>query len=239
MITAAIIIGLVVILYWLYMSPFSQVFGRFPYKASTTKKAIALTFDDGPNEPFTSQLLDYLDEQKVRATFFVVGDCASKYPEVVKRIIKAGHVVGNHSQSHKFGKYFSQPGFAHEIAMAQTTISELIGKTPALFRPPWLLRQPWLLKTAKQAGLQVVSGEFCSALEVMQVDGAKIAHATLSKVHPGSIIIFHDGFDARGGNRAQTIAAVKQIIPELKKTGYSFVTVDELLNVPAYQKVVE
>lgn len=229
------LVVIALIKYWLFMSPFSQTFGAFPYRGKTNKKVIALTFDDGPNKPFTNELLDFLKEENVKATFFMVGVCVNKHPELAKRAIVDGHVIGNHSYSHKFTKYFTDLTFDNEIAMAQQTISSIIGKKPALFRPPWLLHHPWILKTARKHGLVTISGEFSSSLEVAQVDGAKIANTTIKKVRPGSIIIFHDGFDAKGGNRAQTIAAVKLLIPKLKADGYSFITVDKLLNIAPYQ----
>lgn len=221
------------------MSPFSQLFGKFPYRAKTNQKVIALTFDDGPNDPFTTELLDYLAKEKVKATFFVVGSCAERYPNTVKRIVKDGHIIGNHSLSHKFTNYFKNPSFRTEITKNQDIIYKLTGKTPALFRPPWLMRQPMILKTVKKLGLSPVGGEFCSNLEVLQVSSKKIASDTMKKIRPGSIIIFHDGYDGKGGNRRQTIDAVKQLIPELKKAGYTMTTVDKLLDIPAYQSMVK
>ncbi len=240
MVVIALAIPVIIIsLYWLYMSPFSQLFGKFPYKAKTKEKVIALTFDDGPNDPFTSELLDYLAKEKIKATFFVVGNAAEQHPLVVKRIITDGHVIGNHSMSHRFTNYFRDPTFAKEIIKNQEILHKLTGKKPALFRPPWLMRQPALLKTVKKLDMHPVGGEFCSNLEVFQVASQKIAQDTMKKIRPGSIIIFHDGYDGKGGNRRQTIDAVKLLVPELKKAGYTMTTVDKLLKIPAYQQVVK
>ncbi|HSX44633.1 MAG TPA: polysaccharide deacetylase family protein [Candidatus Saccharimonadales bacterium] len=216
------------------MSPFSQVFGSFPYQVKTKQKVVALTFDDGPNEPYTSALLDILDRQKVKATFFMVGKCVERYPEIVKRVAQTGHTIGNHGWSHQFGRYFIEPSYRHQIDKTQVLINKTIGQTPALFRPPWLWRQPMLMTTVKQKGLQIVSGRFGHELEVFQPSAKIMAKRTLKKVRPGAIIIFHDGFDARGGNRHQTVEAVRLIIEELKRQGYQFVTVDQLLVIKAY-----
>lgn len=230
----AVLIVMIAIKYWLFMSPFSQVFGAFPFHIKTIKKVVALTFDDGPNQPFTGDLLDFLGSQNIKATFFVVGSCAEKFPEIAKRIVAEGHTIGNHSYSHKFSNYL-RPGFEAELTKTQAVVKKITNKTPALFRPPWLMHHPGIFKVAKNLGLTVVSGEFCNSREVAQIEASKIAATTIKKVKPGSIIIFHDGYDAKGGNRAQTIAAVKLVVPKLKAAGYSFVTVDKLLSIAPYQ----
>jgi peptidoglycan-N-acetylglucosamine deacetylase len=223
--------------YWFFMSPYSQSFGPFPYKKRTSQKLVALTFDDGPNDPYTSEILKFLADKNIKATFFVVGKCALKYPEVVKSIERAGHSVGNHSYSHQFYKYLTQPSFKQELLASQTAIKSVIGKEPALFRPPWLWRQPLLFKSLKQLKVRPVSGEFCNILEVFQPSGKRIARRALAKLKPGAIIIFHDGFDAKGGNRAQTVLAVKLFVNQALNSGYKFVTVDQLIGIEAYKKV--
>lgn len=227
--------GLAIAVYWLCMSTYSQAFGDFPWRIKTDRKVIALTFDDGPNEPYTSQIVDFLHDRGVKATFFQVGICVKRYPETSKRILREGHIIGNHSLSHAFHNYLTHPGFEDEVTLTQTILKDCIGKTPALFRSPWLWRQPFLLRTLRKHHLQPVSGEFCHPLEVFQINGATIAKSALKKAKPGSIIIFHDGFDGRGGNRAETVKAAKIVVDTLLQEGYEFVTVDKLLSVRAYQ----
>jgi peptidoglycan/xylan/chitin deacetylase (PgdA/CDA1 family) len=222
--------------YWFLMSPYSQLFGRYPYRVKTREKIIALTLDDGPNEPYTSDLADFLKDRGVKATFFEVGDCVRRHPEVSRRLIADGHVIGNHSVSHQFHQYFMQLNFKQQIERNQDIIETAIGKRPALYRSPWLLRQPWLFATLRRNGLQPVSGTFCHVFEVAQIPAARIAKRALAHAKPGAIIIFHDGVEGRGGNRAQTIAAVKIFVDELLAQGYRFATVDELLNIPAYKQ---
>jgi peptidoglycan/xylan/chitin deacetylase (PgdA/CDA1 family) len=221
--------------YWLLLSSRSQLFGKYPFKGDTREKVIALTFDDGPNEPYTSEIVDYLNNKNVKATFFQVGKCIKRYPQTVKKMVDSGHIIGNHSLSHEFHKYFLNLRFDSEIMANQAILQEYAGKRPALYRSPWLWRQPWLLKTLKENSLQPVSGTFCYAFEVFRPSAARIAKHALAKATPGSIIIFHDGVDGRGGDRQQTVDAVKITVDELLGRGYTFVTVDQLLNVPAYQ----
>lgn len=230
-----IVVALSGLVYWLFMSPYSQVFGVYPWRVKTKEKIIAITFDDGPNEPYTSQIVDFLNSKGIKATFFQVGKCVQRYPDTTRKIIASGHVIGNHSLSHSFYKYFSTPCFENEIIKNQAILQKYIGKKPALFRSPWLWRQPCLLRTLRKHNLQPVSGEFCHPLEVLQINSMKIARAALKKATAGAIIIFHDGYDAKGGNRSETVKATKIVVENLATAGYRFVTVDQLLGVSAYQ----
>ena len=220
--------------YWLCMSPFSQTLGAFPYRGGTRDKVVALTFDDGPNEPYTSQLADFLDERGIKATFFQVGRAVLRHPEVTRQLAASGHVIGNHGFTHEFTNYLRPGTLAVDVRKGQQALISA-GVRPALYRPPWLLRIPALGGIQRQHGLQVVSGEFCHPLEVFQPRPSLIADGALGKIQPGSIIIFHDGFDGHPGNRASTVAAAKRVVDRLSADGYQFTTVDRLLGVPAYQ----
>ncbi|MHB8262432.1 MAG: polysaccharide deacetylase family protein [Acidimicrobiales bacterium] len=226
--------------YWIFMSPYSQIQGEFPYRgkvngSAVDGKIVALTFDDGPNEPYTSQIAAFLDERGIKATFFQPGACVERFPEVTTRLALSGHVIGSHAYSHQFGRYLTLRSVRHEIEQADAVFAQHLGALPALYRPPWLLRMPGVLDHLRQCSLQSVSGEFCHALEIFQPDPTRIARRAIAKVKPGSIIIFHDGFDAKGGNRSQTVEAVKITVDRLADSGYQFTTVDKLLGVPAYR----
>jgi peptidoglycan/xylan/chitin deacetylase (PgdA/CDA1 family) len=216
------------------MSPYSQVLGRFPYRGPGDERVVALTFDDGPNEPYTSELADYLGQEDIRATFFQVGKAVQRYPEVTKRLVSAGHVVGLHGHTHEFTQYLRRSTLADELRLGMAAFSEL-GIRPALYRPPWLLRIPALPGLLREHGLRVVSGEFCHLLEVAQPSPHRIAGQAFRAARPGSIIIFHDGWDGKSADRAATVEAVKLLTPRLRAQGYTFTTVDRLLGVPAYQ----
>jgi len=217
------------LVYYLFCSPSSQVFGYFPYRVRTEHRVIAITFDDGPNEPYTSQLLDVLNKHRVAATFFLVGRCLERAPAVGRRIVAEGHGVGGHSYTHAFRRYVTQPSFREEIERSQHVLHDILQVSPTLFRPPWLFRQPWLLATLRRTGLTPVSGEFADELEVFRPSAERTVRRALSRARPGAILIFHDGLDARGGDRSQTVRAIDLLIPELRSRGYSFARVDELL----------
>lgn len=213
----------------------SQLFGRFPYKETVSEPVVALTFDDGPNEPYTSQLLDVLADRDVRATFFQVGRCVERFPATTRRVVSEGHVLGNHSFSHSFPRYLTQPTQQHEIDRAQEVLARCTGLRPALYRPPWLCHWPWVMSSLGDRGLQPVSGLFGHPAEVFQPAAPRMTESALRLAGPGTMIIFHDGVEARGGRRDQTVAAIGPLIDRLRERGYRFVTVDELLGVPAYQ----
>jgi peptidoglycan/xylan/chitin deacetylase (PgdA/CDA1 family) len=221
--------------YWLFLSPYSQLFGAYPYRGGGGgERVVALTFDDGPNEPYTSQIVDHLAGKGIRATFFQVGRCVQRYPEATAKVAAAGHVIGNHSYAHQFHSYLVPARIRREVRQTQEILRERLGRTPALYRSPWLWRQPWLLRMLRRHSLQPVSGVFCHPLEVLRIDGARIARRAVAKTRPGTILIFHDGFDGRTGDRSQTVRAVELTTEALLRQGYRFVTVDELLGVPAY-----
>jgi peptidoglycan/xylan/chitin deacetylase (PgdA/CDA1 family) len=238
----SILIGLLIILGWAYYFTVwskTQIFGYYPYSIKTDKKIIALTFDDGPNPPYTAELLAILAKHQVKATFFTPGRNLEKFPELGRAIVTGGHVIGGHSYSHEFTQIFRTLSFETEITRAQKVIESVIGRRPALYRQPWLFRQPWLLKNLKAHGLIPVAGYFSSSREAWHASAKKIAADALKVVAPGRIIIFHDGFDINlfswDHNRAGSVNAIDLLIPELKKQGYEFLTVDQLLGVPAYQ----
>ena len=221
--------------YWTVMSPYSQLLGPFPYRHRTSEPVVALTFDDGPNDPYTSQIADLLHASGVLATFFMVGACVERHPETARRLVRDGHVLGSHGYSHRIRRCAGRAVLRDEVRRADDVFARHLGLRPALFRPPWLLRTPGLFELAGEESLQLVSGEFAHVLEVLQPSPTRIARRAVAKARPGSIIIFHDGFDSKGGDRASTVAATELVVDELSARGYRFTTVDRLLGVGPYR----
>jgi peptidoglycan/xylan/chitin deacetylase (PgdA/CDA1 family) len=217
------------------MSSYSQLFGRYLWRFRVKEKVIALTFDDGPNEPYTSELLKILDHYQIKATFFMVGNCVARYPETAKKVLSEGHTIGNHSLSHKFGNYFKKDFFETEISKNQDIIKKYLKIEPILYRSPWLWRSPKLLNRLQANGLIVISGKFCNSLEVFKISSKLIARSVVRKSRPGSVIIFHDGKEGGTGDRSNTIEAVDIVIKKLLEKGYRFKTIDKLLNISAYK----
>ena len=231
-------VGLAVASYWTLMSPYAQLLGAFPYRRRTTERVVALTFDDGPNDPDTSRLADLLADEGVRATFFAVGACIERHPDTARRLVHDGHVLGSHGYSHQFRRCAGQAVLRAEVGRTEDVFTHHLGVRPVLFRPPWLLRTPGLFDVAEERSLQLVSGEFAHVLEVFQPSPERIARRAVAKARPGSILIFHDGFDAKGGDRTNTVLAVGLVIAELRRIGFGFTTVDRLLGIDPYRPPV-
>ena len=215
--------------YGILAAPRSQLLGPFPYRLPTQDKVVALTFDDGPNEPYTSRLADLLAQRQARATFFQVGRCVQRFPETTRRLARDGHVIGNHSWSHSVPRCLAPGAMATETLRTSALLSDVLGHAPTFYRPPWLLRTPAHWRTWAAAGLRPVSGLFAHPLEVFQPAATVIAEHAVRLVRPGTILIFHDGYNARGADRSQTVTAVGFVIDRLRARGYSFAGVDELL----------
>ena len=218
----------------LALHPRTQVFGTFPFRGPAVGRTVALTFDDGPNEPWTTALLATLAQREVPATFFQVGRCAERHPDSTRRVVDGGHVLGNHSYSHSLHRYLTRPRQREEIVRAQEVLHRISGRVPALYRPPWLCHWPWVLSSVRRCGLQVVSGTFGSSWEILQPPASTMTDSAVARTEPGSILIFHDGREARGRPRGQTVAAIGPLIDRLSDLGYTFITVDRMLGVPAY-----
>lgn len=215
--------------YWLFFSSKSQLLGEVKWRLKPTsagKKQIALTFDDGPNQPYTNQLLNILAKHGVKATFFVCGACIKRHPGALKKIKSAGHAIGNHSHRHQFKDYFSPSSFIKALSLTNSIISDEIGESPKLYRSPWLFRTPRILKSLNQLNLKPIWGTFGCELEPFQPSAKFIAAQGFKKARNGSILIFHDGKESVGGYRGNTVEAIDILIPKLKSAGFEFVSVE-------------
>jgi peptidoglycan-N-acetylglucosamine deacetylase len=224
-----------------YFVPASPVFGKVYYKSITPNKVIALTFDDGPNEPYTTEVLDILNEYNVRATFFLVGYNVKLYPQVAQRMLKDEDVIANHTYSHNANHAltFDSP---KDIALAQQTIISTTGVSPHLFRGPHGKKTPWELEAIKKEGLVDVFWSI-STSELGGRSAEWEADDIIKKARPGGIILLHDGYgtehNTNNANKSHTVEMLPDIIRSLRAEGYRFVTVPELLNIPAYNQVPE
>ncbi|MEG4811836.1 polysaccharide deacetylase family protein [Microcoleus sp. F8-D3] len=191
-------------------------------KLDSQHKAIALTFDDGPWPKTTTQILDILKENNIKATFFWVGKYLQNYPEIGKQVAAAGHAIGNHTWSHEYLQY-KEDGAAREIDRTSSLIEDLTGIQTSMFRPPGGILNNGLAAYAQKKNYAVVMWSADS------FDWRTLTESLIDNVmrqaKSGGIVLMHDG----GGNRARTVKALPDIIARLRKEGYSFVTVPELL----------
>lgn len=197
-------------------------------------RRVALTFDDVPDPRFTPQILDVLKEHHVRATFFIVGNRAEKHPDLVKRIVKEGHVVGNHSYNHPQFSKLSMSAFRKQILRTGEIIQRLTGYTPKMIRPPYGDINEEQLKWAARNHYSIVNWNVDS-LDWKGISKEKVKENILSAVKPGSIILQHAGGGV-GTNLNGTLEALPEVITELQKRGYELVTLDEMLQMPKNKK---
>jgi peptidoglycan-N-acetylglucosamine deacetylase len=190
-------------------------------------KQVALTFDDVPDPRFTPQVLDILKKYEVRATFFIVGSRAEKHPDLVKRMVKEGHIVGNHSYNHPEFSKLTMNAFRKQILHTGEIIRNLTGYTPKMIRPPYGDINEQQLQWAARQQYSIVNWNVDS-LDWKGLSKDKVKENILSAVKPGSIVLQHAGGGV-GSNLNGTIEALPEIIEELRNRGYELVTLDEML----------
>jgi peptidoglycan/xylan/chitin deacetylase (PgdA/CDA1 family) len=186
-----------------------------------TAKCIALTFDAGPG-PHTPQLLDILKEKKVHATFFLLGkNHVDTYPDTVRRAAGEGHEIANHTWTHRRLDRLKPAEIRSELGRTQQAIKALTGREPTLMRPPQGRTDGEVKDISEELGLYQVLWS-ATAKDYATTDSALIQQRILDQAGRDGIILLHDIYDG-------TVPAVPGIIDELKKRGYTFVTVPQLL----------
>jgi peptidoglycan/xylan/chitin deacetylase (PgdA/CDA1 family) len=213
------------------INPRSMFYGKVCSNGDRNRLRIALTFDDGPNEPYTSHVLNILDQYRIKATFFIIGQNARRYPETCRRIVTAGNVIGNHSYHHLKSLCLRRGRtLARDIELAHQTIYECTGLEPKLFRPPHGFRTPWLMRTVRNLGYTVVTWDNMTSDWKAEKSGNEIIRAILRRAKPGGVIVLHDGRDIRlNYDRSHMLQALPFVIETLMERGFDFVTVPELL----------
>ncbi|MAJ46202.1 MAG: hypothetical protein CBC35_02775 [Planctomycetes bacterium TMED75] len=218
-------------------APRSTLFGPVSYRgAAGHGRNVALSFDDGPDEEFTNQILDILKVHGVPAAFFVIGRYSETNQDLLRRIHAEGHVIGNHSYSHNhFGAFRYTRYWEHELAHTDETIHRAVGLRPTLVRPPMGLRNPLMMKTFRRCGYTTVTWS-CRGLDGVTTTAKKILDRISKTVQAGSIILLHDGTDPFGQRNPQsTIDALPKIIADVRSQGLEFVRLDELIDVTPYR----
>jgi peptidoglycan/xylan/chitin deacetylase (PgdA/CDA1 family) len=195
------------------------------------RREVALTFDDGPDDVWTPKVLDALARSGVPATFFVVGQRCERVPQVLVRISREGHAIGNHSWDHANLSKLGTEAIRTQIQKTDATIRRLTGHTPSMLRPPYGALSDAVVNEARRAGKIIVLWNVDS-LDWMQLKGRQVAANILSHASPGSIILQHSA-GGTGENLQGTVDALPVVVRLLRERGYRFRTVPQLLGLQA------
>lgn len=195
--------------------------GNAIWDVKTNEKIVAITFDDGPHTVYTPEILDVLKKYNAKATFFVMGVHAKKFPQLVYREFTEGHEIANHTFNHVNGKNLKE-----ELNSTAHIIDHITGTKPTLFRPVGGQYNDFVINTAADNNYLVVLWSWHQDTYDWKRPGVnRIVNKVTSGVKPGDIILLHDA----GGDRSQTVEALDKILDYLQKNGYEAVTVSELL----------
>ncbi len=229
-----LLLALITVSYAGATTPRAAWFGSLVSHGPRDGNLVAITFDDGPNPPYTLEIKDILDRYGVKATFFSVGKAVDARPDVSAALLADGQLLGNHSYLHDAFRWLD-PRYT-ELGRAENAINRNLGVCPAFFRPPHGEHTPFMSLQAGRKSMHVVTWDD-SAGDWATTDGNLVAERILSKVRPGSIILLHDGIDGNiGADRSVVLEALPQIIEGLKARGLQPVTLDKLLGNAGYVK---
>jgi len=210
------------------MAPTGQWFGRTFAEGMRGSKQIALTFDDGPNDPHTLKLLEVLAKHSVRATFFMLGRYVQQRPDIARAVAQAGHVIGNHTFTHPLLILESATRTRQQLVDCHKALQDAVGDHSNLFRPPFGGRRPATIRIARDLGLQTVMWNV-TGYDWSAPPAAVIEKKVVRQMRGGDVILLHDGgHRAMGADRAQTVIATDNLIRRYKDEGYEFVTVEEM-----------
>jgi peptidoglycan-N-acetylglucosamine deacetylase len=195
----------------------------------TDKKICALTFDDGPDGTVMPKILDILKKNGVSASFFLIGNQVNAYKDIVKKASAEGNLMLNHSFTHPDFFKLNANSINKQILDTEDVIYNVIGRRPAIFRPPYGSLNDTIISTSKALGYHIAIWS-TDSMDWSQKEKDNIIKNVLDNIRPGEIIIMHCGPD-----KEATADALPIVISELRNKGYTFTTLDKLLNIRAYK----
>lgn len=222
-------IALVSFLVWASADVKSNIYLRTVCKGDGQDKVVALTFDDGPDEVMTPKVLEVLGRYNIKATFFLVGEKVDRHPELVRQMVQEGHIVANHTFSHK-GVFplSSRRVVEQEILACSRSIKAAVGLSPLLFRPPFGVTNPIIGKAVDHCGLQAIGWSVRSLDTVAKSEREDVCRRVEAKLHPGAIILLHD-------RCAKSDELLESIIRVTLKSGYKFIALSDMLKIDVYE----
>ena len=215
------------------MSPTGQWYGRTFTGVRHGSRQLALTYDDGPNDPHTLRLLEVLAKHQVHATFFLVGKFVRQRPDIVRELVTQGHVIGNHTFSHPSLIFKSTAEIKTQLTECDRAISDAVDEHSNLFRPPFGGRRPAVLRTARNLGLETVMWNV-TGYDWNAPSADHIERKVARRVKGGDVILLHDGGHRNfGTDRSRTVAASDKLISKYKSESYEFVTIPQMMKTMA------
>ena len=217
------------------MAPQGQWYGSTFTGLARGSKQLALTYDDGPNDPHTMRLLEVLAKHNVKATFFLIGGYVRQRTDIARELAAAGHTTGNHTSTHALLTLKSPAEIRRQLSDCRAALSDAIGEHSNLFRPPFGGRRPAVLRIARQLHLEPI---------MWSVNGydwdaprAEIIERKVTKqIRGGDVILLHDGDHRQmGADRSQTVLATDRLLDRYKTQGYEFVTIPEMIESKSVQ----
>jgi peptidoglycan-N-acetylglucosamine deacetylase len=214
------------------MAPTSQLYGRTLTHGSDPGQ-MALTFDDGPNDPYTQRLLDLLAQHQAKAAFFLIGKYVRARPEIARAVHAAGHPIGNHTYNHPNLIFVSAARLRQELGDCRKALEDAIGAPAPIFRPPFGGRRPNVMRTARELNLETVmwsvTGYDWNAKSAEDIVGKVTGQVDSRRRRQGEIVLLHDGSHLGfGTDRSRTVEATRILLEKYSAQGKRFVSIPEL-----------
>ncbi|MDP4164060.1 MAG: polysaccharide deacetylase family protein [Bacillota bacterium] len=226
-----VLIGIVILIFFYTVVPyiFSFGLGLGVYRKNKESKKLAFTFDDGPHEIYTPMLLDLLNDNNIKATFFVLGSKAEQFPEIIQRMHAEGHLIGMHNYVHRSNWMMTPRKVLWELNRSAAIVEGITGVRPVYYRPPWGLLNIldyFILKKFNVVLWSLMVNDWRS------VGGSeRVKKELLKKINQGDIILLHDSGETIGADEDapyNTIEALKDVFKEVRQRGFSSVRIDEM-----------
>ena len=229
LIGGAAVAGLACVAGYHTMSPTSQLYGRTFVGLGPGSRLLALTYDDGPNDPYTWRMMEVLERHGVKATFFLIGQYVQQKPEIARALVAAGHAIGSHTWSHPNLIFAQATELRRQLVQTQQTILDATGVETKIFRPPFGGRRPATLRTVRAFGLQTVMWNV-TCYDWKAKSAEEIVARAVRQIRGGDVILLHDGSHVRmGANRSRSVEASDRILSRYRGEGFGFVTIPELM----------
>ncbi|WDF63564.1 polysaccharide deacetylase family protein [Flavobacterium sp. KACC 22763] len=224
----------VIILLWIGINAFgsARISSNYHVKAFCnnpleTEKKIALTFDDGPSI-YTLEVLELLKKYNAKATFFCIGKNIETHPEILQKVIDEGHLVGNHSYSHsKFFDFYNAKKITEELQKTDALLEKFTSKKINFFRPPYGVTTPSIRRALKVTGHKTIGWNIRS-LDGGTKNQELIFNRLVKHISPGGIVLLHDTGE-------HSVLVLEQFLQFLQQNNYQVVSIEELLNLKAYE----